>query len=479
MINKTKEQQKILDEARKSQTIAIKAFAGTGKTTTLKMISEDQAECKILYLAFNTESAKEARGRFLENTTCKTVHSLALSELKESGFKPSFENVNVYSVKNYLEKVHKGKVIGFGTAKKAYDKLNEFLYSESTDFGKEYFGYDGVYAKEVFNAMLSGDFPTGHDGYLKIYHLWLVSGKINPPKIDILMLDEAQDSNHVTVSIFNSIKCRTKIMVGDPHQQIYAWRGSKNVFKELNKDVKILPLTKTYRFPQSHVDKANRLLKSEKNEIEEIRTIKELGSEDNVKTKCIITRTNSAMLEIILENEKLPEEKRIIYKTMRPSSEILADSLDLLKIKSNGSKKTPKKDLTNKDWSTYTYSKIRKEVSSKVCNDQPLKIAFKLVEKYGEKIIDAKKIIDSNRRKKSENYTTITTTHTAKGLEWDEVTIYNDFTPYFAIKGNTKENKEKRDEEINLYYVAMTRSKEVLIDNTNNILSEFREIRLV
>lgn len=71
----TEEQQAILNAT--GRVIRVNARAGTGKTTTLRMLSEKYADKKILYLVFNRKAREEAQSKFPPNVKVKTVHSLA------------------------------------------------------------------------------------------------------------------------------------------------------------------------------------------------------------------------------------------------------------------------------------------------------------------------------------------------------------------------------------------------------------------
>ena len=71
----TDEQKNIL-EAR-GRVLRINARAGTGKTTTLRMLSGEHADKRILYLVFNKKAREDARSKFPGNVTVKTLHSLA------------------------------------------------------------------------------------------------------------------------------------------------------------------------------------------------------------------------------------------------------------------------------------------------------------------------------------------------------------------------------------------------------------------
>ena len=73
----TEEQSKVVERFRSGESFKVLAFAGTGKTTTLKMISETSSSRKGLYLAFNKRLADEAKTKFPKNVQCATFHSFA------------------------------------------------------------------------------------------------------------------------------------------------------------------------------------------------------------------------------------------------------------------------------------------------------------------------------------------------------------------------------------------------------------------
>lgn len=54
----------------------INAFADTGKTTTLRLLSEASSG-RGLYLAFNKSITDDGNARFAKNTTYSTIHSIA------------------------------------------------------------------------------------------------------------------------------------------------------------------------------------------------------------------------------------------------------------------------------------------------------------------------------------------------------------------------------------------------------------------
>ena len=77
--------------------------------------------------------------------------------------------------------------------------------------------------------------------------------------------------------------------------------------------------------------------------------------------------------------------------------------------------------------------------------------------------------------KKAKNF--VINAHQAKGLEWDSVELYNDFSPLKDLQEEfikEKDEKKKRElylnleQERNLFYVAITRAKNQLIDTSRN-----------
>lgn len=73
----TYEQATAIDNARLGQSFKVIAYAGTGKTTTLQMISDAMPNRRGMYLAFNKGIAGEAQNKFHRGVDCRTFHSLA------------------------------------------------------------------------------------------------------------------------------------------------------------------------------------------------------------------------------------------------------------------------------------------------------------------------------------------------------------------------------------------------------------------
>jgi F-box protein, helicase, 18 len=57
--------------------LQVNAFAGTGKTTTLRAYAAARPNARILYVAFNKSVQLEATRKFPPQVTCRTSHALA------------------------------------------------------------------------------------------------------------------------------------------------------------------------------------------------------------------------------------------------------------------------------------------------------------------------------------------------------------------------------------------------------------------
>ena len=73
----TEEQQAIIDAYRTGRNLVIEAGAGTGKTTTLKMLGTERPGRKGIYIAYNKAIATDAKRSFPGDVQCATAHSFA------------------------------------------------------------------------------------------------------------------------------------------------------------------------------------------------------------------------------------------------------------------------------------------------------------------------------------------------------------------------------------------------------------------
>lgn len=99
-----------------------------------------------------------------------------------------------------------------------------------------------------------------------------------------------------------------------------------------------------------------------------------------------------------------------------------------------------------------------------------MKQAIKLLGEFQEieisKIQNLAEELYANRKAKN----TITNAHQSKGLEFDEVVLGGDFFDLYEkqLRVESKKEWEEFQQELNLFYVAITRAKKRLIDKSSN-----------
>lgn len=219
MPRNTNEQQAVIDS--NADLLAVDAFAGTGKTSTLVQYALARPNSRILYIAFNKSVAAEAKERFPANVDCRTTHSLAYGAVGRK-FSDKLGNVPVYMVTQAFKCNAK-------RAKSALETVSSWMCSTDDKIAIDHVNLDEVQdpieaaavvdlARNIWAYMQDpkSDVKMPHDGYLKLYAM-------SRPALryDIILLDEAQDTNPITLDLVMAQRGHAKIvLVGDRHQGI-------------------------------------------------------------------------------------------------------------------------------------------------------------------------------------------------------------------------------------------------------------------
>ena len=296
----TDEQIQVIECSRnlkQDEILKINAFAGTGKTTTLIEITKANENKKYLYLAFNSSIVKEARKKFSTNVDVYTLHSLAYKAFED---KPKIRtnDYDMLSIQQILELSDANLSICSDIVK----VLKRFCQSDANQIieMRQYFdkAHSSVfeYAKVLWEKMDKREIEITHDFYLKHFSMNHKALELLSDAYDGFLLDEAQDSNPVTIKIFNALKGQ-KILVGDKYQQIYQFRGSLNAMEMIKAKYEFF-LTHTFRCSASVVDEANKVLKNylgAKNFL----CSKRKAEAFEIKDVAFIARTNATLIELI------------------------------------------------------------------------------------------------------------------------------------------------------------------------------------
>jgi F-box protein 18 (helicase) len=478
----TTEQKSILQS---TQNITINAVAGSGKTTTLiefaKVLSPQSS---ILYLAFNKSVKIEAEKKFkeanLQNVQVETAHSLAYKHVVYgNGYKvksnsyTTTEIADLLALKGSNEKHteyilanHVNKYMSF-FCNSNVQKVQELNYSslitdeKAAAFVNNWYNYIVQQTRLLLAKMNAGEIEVTHDFYLKKFQLYQPILQYN-----YIFFDEGQDASPAMLDIFLK-QPAIKVMVGDAHQQIYGWRFAVNALEKTNFTQH--HLSTSFRFPPAIARLAKEILQWKKH-LTNFAPIEIIGKGDskNIKTKAVIARTNLGLLLTAIEylTEK-PQLKSIYFEgniqsyTYADDGASLYDVLNLYNGKHELIRDTLDKKMTSID---------DLEEYIEQTEDVQLSMMVEIVKEYGNEIPGIikrlkDKHIDGND--KSEAEIIFSTVHRCKGMEYDSIHLVNDFITeekIIQLKENSNQQFtiDKILEEINLLYVAITRTKNLL-----------------
>lgn len=481
-MNLTKEQYKIIHS---TGNIKINAVAGSGKTTTIIEYAKARpATSKILYIAFNKSVKLEAARKFTEkglrNVKVETAHSLAYKSIVfKHGYKVRAQGYKTHEIVEllglegngekhgqYIVANHINKFIAyFCNSDKA--KVQELNYLDivadlkAQAFVKTFYSYIQSKTRMLLAKMDKGEIEITHDFYLKKFQL---SKPVLP--YDFILFDEGQDASGAMLDIFLQ-QHATKVIVGDTHQQIYGWRHAVNSLEKT--DFVTLHLTTSFRFAQPVADLAMAIL-DWKNHLQDILpvNITGKGSCKEKKTKAVLARTNLGLLLKVIEYVTEKKNLKHIYFEGNINSYTYADEgatlYDVLALY-NGRRHLIRDALIKE-------MKNMEELEEYIekTEDVQLGMMLEIVNEYGNEIPDIIKsikqrhIADDEKEKAEIIFSTV---HRCKGMEYDQVQLTKDFITEEKIKKVKNEDsspfsKTKLNEEINLLYVAVTRTRNVL-----------------
>jgi len=479
----TPEQKAVLDT---DVNLVINAVAGSGKTTTLIEYAKSRASnSKILYLAFNKTVKTEAIQKFttagISNVKVETAHSLAFDHVVKhshyqvvAGYK-SHEWCDILDIKtgdrhvDFIVASHVNKFISYFCNSHVL-KVQELNYADvvtevkAKTFVKNLYTVIEGFTRKALAKMDKGEIAITHDFYLKKFQL-------SHPVLsyDYILFDEGQDASAAMLDVF--LKQQTiKIIVGDMHQQIYGWRYAINSLQQV--DFPVFNLSNSFRFDEEVALVANKILAWKKH-LKQSSAVKIIGAgipDGATVTKATLGRTNLGLLFNAIAQwqhgnlNKLYFEGNINSYTFADEGASLYDVLNLFSGKRDKIKDKLIAEMKSmKDLEEY----IEKT------EDNSLGMIVEVVKEFGNKLpglISELKQHHTGTKEEAERI--FSTVHRCKGMEYDEVTLLNDFIneekleKYIAQYGGDKMNeadKNRLAEEVNILYVASTRAKNKLI----------------
>lgn len=273
----TSEQQAIIDAAAQPQSLIVNALAGTGKTTTLTMLAKALPPGPALALAFNKKIKEELEKRFPSNFTVMTMNGLGhrawastinkkkmlidsnkLGRLTTEALKPFPDSKPQWGALKTLviQAMQLGVVPSqFQNARSLIPDTPQVWEEIDESFSL------GLTADErkLGRRILIASIEEGFNGCItfddQIYLPVVFSGSF--PRFPTVLVDEAQDLSPLNHQMLKRVSAGKLIVVGDPRQAIYAFRGadhnSMESLKALRSEWIELPLNTTFRCPKNVV----------------------------------------------------------------------------------------------------------------------------------------------------------------------------------------------------------------------------------
>lgn len=488
--------------------LMLEADAGTGKSSTIQEATKLIPD-KVLYLAYNTHIADDYRPKAQPNTEVRTTHShgfkAILSTIKYGqGKEVTLDEYKVNDlVKNMLTQNLEVGEENTKLLRSVVPKLVSHLKStllpmtkESVEFLADKFQLEDYYIllenniEKVYEKsdgtsyVIDSDFVTNmctkiiqicfrvflpnescSIDYDDQFWLPIVRPDIRVKKYPWVIVDECQDLNPaqmklVTMSVTPN---GTIIVVGDPHQSIYAFRGADSQAMPKMKEqlkAKVFSLSVCFRCPTEHVKLAQGYVSSikpfENNKPGVIKHINDtimynslISSLPNKDPVYVLCRNNYPLIkpcfELIRNNVNATIRGREIGKNL----------ISRIRATKGTEIEEFKKNL--KEW-------MNKKKSNLEENNKSVEL---LIDTY-ETIIalsadcnNTDELIAKVDRIFSDKDSAIvfSTIHKVKGFESDKIyVLYPELMPSPYAKTD-----EQIEQERNVQYISVTRSKDILI----------------
>lgn len=449
----------------------VQARAGTGKTATLEMSVNalpSYERIATLCCAFNKRIAVELEKRFAAEASppiCKTLNALGLGLLSRSigRGRPEVDERKTYKImKSLFESMDEDdwELISALVSKAKNDGRlpnpdGEFYLLGEVESYRESAPNIAPHHLDAANQVLVESIRLWEAERLIDFDdmLWLplILG-LRLPQYANIYVDEAQDLNPAQLALIATASGSRYIFFGDPAQAIYGFRGAINgacdrIIQEFS--CTILPLTTTYRCARAIVREAQHY-------VPDIRAHQDAapGLVTNVPqqpipplfspvgTQFVLCRYNAPLIKLGLE--LLRTGVRFSFRNSRFESAFRGY---LRKCRGNN-KAMPVEEILAK-----SEALVASDPKFADYHDALLALA----PEGSDLISSLKRVLNASAH--DPNAPLLSTIHSAKGLEADQVIWLDDAKRTAAMKVSA----EDRQQEDNLRYVCITRAKQHLL----------------
>jgi superfamily I DNA/RNA helicase len=462
----TGEQQAVIDAYQTNTSLVIEAGAGTGKTSTLRMLAACNPRRRGVYVAYNKAIASDAKCSFPASVTCATAHSLAFRAVgrrfahRLNGPRmPARQTAKELGITRPLPVRHAGLLAPQQVARLVMETITRFCHSDAAQVQPWHVpktpGLDDPASVAVLREALvplaqrawadlsdpNGRLRFTHDCYLKLWQL-------SDPKLvaDYVLLDEAQDANPVVAAIVERQQHAQRILVGDRCQAIYGWRGAIDAMSRFHAEQRLC-LSQSFRFGPAVAAEANKWLQLLDAPLR-LRGFNRITSTVGpvAYPDAVLCRTNAeAVRQLLVAGD---DGRRVALVGGGTEIRRLAEAAISLRAGAG----TDHPEL----FAFRSWGEVQEYVEQDASGSD-LKVLVQLIDTYGaEVVID---IVDRLSPEETAEVV-VSTAHKAKGREWASVRIASDFPE--PRRSHNGQPAEVPRADAMLAYVAVTRARQAL-----------------
>lgn len=494
----TDEQTAVFDVMRSGEDAVVEAGPGSGKTRTAREGATLVPNQRVLCLMYNRAAAQEAKASFPAHVKCSTVHGLAYGAVGRhyaQRLAQPYESPEVVAARLGVRgrlRIDNGQH-AYGPAQLvgvALAMIDRFCYSSDPEISKWHLPpMPGIPTVEdikalhaeaahlhragevhhanlvkaewqravtTYNSLADAVLPIArrawedlrdpHGGAVRFQHdHYLKMWQLRKPRLryDMIILDEAQDSNPCRSSLVLAQQHAQRIAIGDSQQQLYAWQGAVDALATWPAQQRLF-LTQSFRFGNAVAEETNKWLTLLDAQFRVTgnpaipSTIGEVDTPD-----AVLCRTNAGAIGQVVAMLEAGRRPALVGETAK---ELISLATAAAELKS-GKGTSHRLLYTFESWGQV-------EEYAEEDSGADLRVLVKLVREYEPDGL--LKALAATTDEASADVT-ITTAHRSKGREWGGVVIANDY-PEPEDQDIDGDALVARDEAM-LAYVAVSRAQ--------------------
>jgi len=460
----------------------INARAGTGKTTTLKLVANAYPQERMLYLVFNRHAREEAKRSFPKHVDAQTVHSLAFraegNRWRDTlgHFSPA-DMLFAFGAKEQLLATlsHDFLVYFLNSPHDVLEKALLPFKAHLSEQTKDLFVHEQARilqaCRVVATAWNTGQKQCPHDFYLKMSHK---SGAFQAAlnRYNMLLVDEAQDLSPIMLDALKQYRKRI-FLVGDSHQQIYSFRYAIDAMRKIVSD-DTFELSQSFRFGSRIAELVSLFIQEAKREPQfridgnehvasSVSFAQQIQPASASETVAALSRTNVALFENAMELRAC----KIPFRFERDLYPLLLRTLDVYWLADARTQNI--RDPLIRSFKTLDELERYAEDTDNFQVQGMIEIVEKYAPDFPGVVFEFGEIAKKERNSSDAAGVILSTIHSAKGQEYDRVYLHADMAENLARLGDKEHAPD--DDEINVAYVGLTRAKRQIC-----LPSEFTDI---